>query len=176
MSIDVHTAALDEWFERGKQISKRIDGTCWEIGDWLNEGERQWGETYRWASEITGLAQGTLRQYASVASRFEMSNRIDKLGFAHHLAVAAIPMEAAQEWLELAQQEQWSVRELAAGLREVQQLPPGQPEIVATVFKVTVPRDHEKRWQVAAAERGLAIEDWLIVVADEAAASVEVAA
>lgn len=174
--IDVRSVVVDEWLKRGRQIAKRIDGTCWDIGDWLNEGERQWGETYRWASEITGLAQSTLHAYASVARRFNSSIRQKDLSFGHHALVAAIPQEAASEWLELAEHEQWSVRELHLALREVQQLPPGEPEIVATVFKVTVPRDHEQRWQVAAAERGLDVEDWLIVVADEAAAAVQAAA
>jgi hypothetical protein len=141
----------------------------------LNEGERRWGETYRWASEITGLAQGTLRQYAQVAGHFDLSERSHKLSFTHHILVAAIPKEAAAEWLELAEHEQWSARELNAGLREVAQLPPGKPEIVATVFKVTVPHEHEQRWRVAAQQRGLEVEDWLILVADEAA-SVEQAA
>lgn len=176
MSIDVHTFEVDEWLKRGRQIAKRIDGTCWDIGDWLNEGERKWGETYRWASEITGLAQGTLRNYAMVSGHFESSLRNDKLSFWHHALVASIPMEAAAEWLELAEQEQWSARELNAGLKEVAQLPPGKPEIVATVFKLMVPHEHESRWRQAAEQRGLEVEDWLIAVADEAASLGVVAA
>jgi preprotein translocase subunit Sec63 len=170
LSIDVHTFEVDEWLQRGRQIAEHASSTCWQIGDWLNDGERKWGETYRWASEITGLSQGTLRNYAVVARAFELSRRNDNLSFTHHALVSAIPMEAAIEWLDLAQQEQWSARELNAALKEVQQLPPGRPEIVATIFKVTVPHDHEERWRVAATARGLEVEAWLVAVADEAAA------
>lgn len=168
--LEVQTTAIDEWLHRGREIAKRVSGWCWEIGDWLNEGERKYGETYRFAAEIFGLAQGTLRQYAYVARTFESSKRFDDLSFYHHMLVAAIPSEAAYEWLELAEAEGWSARELNAALKEVQQLPPGHPEIVATVFRLTVPTDHEKRWRSAAEDRGLSVEDWLIVVADEAAA------
>lgn len=163
-------AAEAAWSKRGRDIATKVNNACWEIGDWILEAEAKWGDRYREAAEITGLVEGTLRNYASVARRFDLSHRYDKLGFQHHALVAAIPEEAAQEWLELAESEQWSVRELQGQLRTVRQLPPGQPEVVVTVFKVTVPNEHEVRWRAAAEGRGLNVEDWLVAVADEAAA------
>jgi hypothetical protein len=162
-------AAEAAWSKRGREIAAKVNNACWEIGDWILEAEAKWGDRYRDAAEITGLAEATLRQYAYVAKRYELSMRIDKLSFQHHQMVAAIPEEAAQEWLELAESEQWSVRDLQAALKTVRQLPPGQPEVVVTVFKVTVPNEHEQRWRVAAETRGLGVEEWIVAVADEAA-------
>lgn len=163
-------AAEAAWAKRGRDIAARVTSTCWEIGDWILEAESKWGERYKEASEITGLAVGSLRQYAYVARRFDSSNRLDKLPWGHHLLVAAIPEEAAQQWLDLATQEQWTHRELQAALQTVRQLPPGDPEFVVAVFKITVPNEHEQRWRAAAEGRGLAVEEWLVAVANEASA------
>jgi hypothetical protein len=171
MSTMVDTASAQAaWTKRGRAIAAKVNDACWEIGDWVLEAEAKWGERYREAAEITGLAEKTLREYAYVARRFELSRRMDNLSFGHHQLVAAIPEEAAEEWLGLSDDEQWSVRELQAALRTVKQLPPGQPEVVVTVFKVTVPNEHERRWREAAKHRGLDVEEWIVVVADEAAA------
>jgi hypothetical protein len=159
------------WTTRGRAIAQKVNVACWEIGDWILEGEAKWGDHYTEAAEITGFTAGSLKQYAYVARRFDSSNRFYKLGFHHHALVAAIPKEAAEQWLELAEAEQWSVRDLQAALRTVQQLPPGKPEVVVTVFKVTVPNEHEQCWRVAAQRRGLEVEEWIVVVADEAAQS-----
>lgn len=163
-----------EWEEHGRSLVAAVSRTCWDIGDWLNYAETAWGERYRRASEITGLAEQTLRNYAMVARRFQMSRRRYKLSFQHYALVAAIPEEAADMWLQVAQAEGFSLHQFRKALP--QQLPPGKPEVVVTVFKVTVPHDHEARWKVAAEHRGLDVEDWLVAVADEAAASVAEAA
>jgi ADP-ribose pyrophosphatase YjhB (NUDIX family) len=165
--------AVAQWEQRGRQLTNQATSTVWAIGDWLNDGERIHGDTYRRASEITGHSVGTLRNYAQVASRFDLSQRYDTLGFGHHALVAAIPEEAARQWLELAADNDWSYRELQAALRTVSQLPPGEPNIAAVIFKITVPADHDQRWKAAAEARGLEVTDWIITVADEAAANLK---
>jgi hypothetical protein len=157
------------WEAKGRLIAAQANQTMWDLGDWLNEAEEKWGEKYKRAAEITGLAVQTLKNAAYVAGRFESSRRRDELSVGHHQLVAAIPANSARMWLDLAVEHEWSVRELQAELRDVKQLPPGQPEVVVTIFKLTVPTEHEERWRAAAEHRGLDVEDWLVAVADEAA-------
>jgi hypothetical protein len=74
----------DEWENLGEQLGEVGDSTAWWIGDWINAGERNYGEKYTRAEEVTGLDYGTLRNYAHGASRFDLSHRNDKLSFRHH--------------------------------------------------------------------------------------------
>lgn len=157
-----------EWEDQGFELANRVTSTCWDVGDWLNAGEAKWGERYKRAAEITGLAEQTLRNYASVARAFQLSRRKYKLSFGHYALVAAIPGEAVGVWLKIAEAEGFSVRDLQKALPA--QRPPGRPEVVVSVFKITVPTEHEDRWRQAAGKRGLEVEDWLVAVADEASA------
>ena len=181
MSMYSYTKDVDDWLHRGRAIADRINGTCWEIGDWLNDGERRWGETYRWASEITGLTEATLHNYSAVARRFDFSLRNEKLSFGHHAVVVALPMGSAQKLLELAAQERWSIRELTAALKELP-VPDEQPalkpadEPVVTVYRIKVAPKLEERWRMAADRLGMSVEDWLIQVADAAAQQVTASA
>lgn len=159
-----------KWEDYGHSFQARASSLVWDIADWLLVAERKWGERYKRAAEITGLTVATLHNYASVARRFDSSHRYENLSYHHHALVAAIPEEAATSWLDLAESEGWSVRDLDRALRSVRQLPPGEPDVVVTIFKITVPHDHEARWLHAANTRGLSVEDWLVAVADEAAA------
>jgi len=61
----------------------------WWLGDWLNYGERQYGEMYSQAIEEVNLDYGTLRNFKYVSSRIELSRRRDKLSWFHHREVAA---------------------------------------------------------------------------------------
>lgn len=158
----------ETWEDQGRQIVAKVSNAAWELGDWINSAKHTWGDYYKRAADITGIPIKTLQDYGYVAARFP--ERSGELTFQHHRLVAWIPQEAAHQWLELAATNAWSTRELQSALRSVKQLPPGQPEIVATIFKLIVPHNHEARWKTAAEQRGLTIEDWLIQVADEAAA------
>jgi hypothetical protein len=76
-----------EWEECG-QVLRRIEGAVqfW-IGDWVNYGEKAYGEKYDDAERITGLDYGTLANYAWVASKVESSSRDENLGFKVHMLV-----------------------------------------------------------------------------------------
>ena len=58
------------------------------IADIIRFAERQWGEMYTQAVEITGIDEGTLRNWVVVANAFSLERRRDDLSFTHHQAVA----------------------------------------------------------------------------------------
>ena len=94
---------FDEWNDLGKKITPIGKSIGFIIGDWINDGEGRYGEKYDEAIASTGLAVQTLRNYAWVARRVEMSVRTDNLDFTHHQVVAKLKSnEEKDHWLKMA--------------------------------------------------------------------------
>jgi hypothetical protein len=73
-------------------IGARIGGvaggaSAWWLADWAAYGEDRYGAQYREAVTSTGFTHQTLRNYAWVARRFEVSRRRDELSFAHQVRI-----------------------------------------------------------------------------------------
>src|SRR3954453_23904182 len=75
---------FEDWRQLGGRIAMRASASLWWLGDWLCFGQEQYGQRYTDAVVLTGLDYQTLRNYAMVARRFELSRRPDKLSFQHH--------------------------------------------------------------------------------------------
>lgn len=87
------------------------------IGDWINYGEKKWGEKYVEATRKTGLDYQTLANYAYVARKIDFSCRQEKLGFEHHAVVAKLKTPGQRkEWLEIAEREGLSKRRLRVSI------------------------------------------------------------
>ncbi len=102
----------ETWEQVGQQLSYIERAVHWWIGDWINYGERRYGEMYSQALEETGFTYETLRNDKWVANKIELSCRHDNLSFSHHQEVASLPPEAQKRWLDKAEKESLSVREL----------------------------------------------------------------
>lgn len=124
--------SLEEWEATGKNLGRIDSARQWWIGDWLNYGERQYGESYAQGMEATGLDYGVLANYAWVARQVSLRN--EGLKWAHHLEVAKLEPEAQEVWLLWAADEDWSVRELRKAIREFYAGDP--PELPAGEFAV----------------------------------------
>ena len=121
------STTFEEWQEIGEQI-KIIEGAIqWYVGDWINFGERKWGDKYLAAIQATRYSINTLRQQAWVASRFNYVNvntisnskginpigtRHEKLNWSHHLMVAALDPTEANRLLDESETEKWTVADL----------------------------------------------------------------
>lgn len=107
----------EAWLAHGRDLSEKHSGYQWGIGDWLCEGQDHFdpgpvdsylllhkttnddgtagfkGEKqpnfWNDVSEQIGLAPPTLKDYAWVARSYPKEKRIKRLGFCHHLIVAA---------------------------------------------------------------------------------------
>lgn len=79
---------FERWQAEGSAFQKIGGAINWWLGDWLNEGERRYGETYSQAIEVTGhkLEQLTVCKY--VASRVKRLMRVKNLSWTHHRYVA----------------------------------------------------------------------------------------
>src|SRR5262245_25847386 len=83
-------ATFEEWRQLGLWLRHCEGALHFWIGDWLNLGERRWGEKYTEAIEQTGFEYGTVRNAKYVAGRIEVSRRRDSLSWSHHYEVAAL--------------------------------------------------------------------------------------
>jgi hypothetical protein len=106
---------FDEWLELGRNLASANKTLNWWIGDWWAAGSHRYGERARVAAEgIFGREFQTLRNFASVCRSFETSRRRDTLSFNHHEAVASLEPAKADELLERAERDNWTVRDIRA--------------------------------------------------------------
>lgn len=98
----------DGWVELGTQLGDAGRSIGFLIGDWLNygDGKGEWGDTYTEAMRITGLEYKTLRDYASVSRKVQLSLRNDNLAYELHKKVAPLKDETEQKkWLQVAEKQ-----------------------------------------------------------------------
>jgi hypothetical protein len=117
----VRDLTLEEWKALGLHIRKRVDGFQWAIGDFINAGKDEWGDFYSLASEITNYSYSSLRKFAMVSAGYELFRRRNNLSYSHH--IEALVADNPQQWLELAEEEGWSVRQLRDEINPVKDLP-----------------------------------------------------
>jgi len=148
----------NEWSGCASGLGIMISATHMWVGDWLNEGERRYGEKYAQAMDDTGLPYDTLARDAYVTRRvpfwlrlqiYEETERL--LSFSHYQAVAPLATEAERaHWLTLAARGnghgRWSVRELKEQMRQAQPdaLPePDPPPEPPAPAPITTPDEYE---------------------------------
>lgn len=98
-----------EW-ERCGEVLHRIEGAVqWWLGDWLNYGEKAYGEKYAEALDATGFEQHTLENYAYVAGNIKTSLRREDVSYSIHKEIAPLPVDQQKHILARAADEQLTV-------------------------------------------------------------------
>jgi hypothetical protein len=115
LTLDPDTT-YGQWEALGVMLGALSHASCWLIGDWLNFGERAYGEKYAQAATDTGLAVSTLQNYASVAGKVPPERRNASLPYSYHAVVAPLEPAAQASWLGRAESEGWTRRELATAV------------------------------------------------------------
>ena len=125
---------FESWEKIGGSLKKINGAMQWWWGDWLNYGEREYGETYSQALEASPYDLGTLRVLKSVCGKVEMLARANNLSFKHHMIVAPLEQKDQIAWLKKAQDKNWTVQELRQAIKESKQkeipLPKGKYQII----------------------------------------------
>lgn len=103
---------FEKWERVGIALQQMERAVQWWLGDWLNHGERAFGEKYSQALEVTEYTYMTLAQFSFVARHVDFLIRIKNLSFYHHQLVADMEPEQQKHWLKLAELEGWSVHTL----------------------------------------------------------------
>jgi len=112
---------FDEWDDLGLLVREVEGAVQWWLGDWLNYGQRTYGETYKKARTLTGYDVQTLKNYAWVAKRFTPSLRKDDLPFTHYLYTAGLEDGQASTILDRAAGESWPVERTLTVVRQTRQ-------------------------------------------------------
>jgi DNA methylase len=95
--------SFEQWEAVGRTFDNIGGGLLWWIGDWLNYGEKNYGETYSQALDFTNYEYQTLMDARWVAGKVEISRRRENLPWSHHKEIAALPPAEQDEWLDEAE-------------------------------------------------------------------------
>jgi DNA modification methylase len=104
--------AFEAWEAIGATLQKCEESIQWWRGDWLRYGERSYGETYAQAIDAANASYQTLANEKYVAEHVELSRRRENLSWSHHSEVAALDPREQDAWLDAAQAQGWSQKEL----------------------------------------------------------------
>lgn len=160
---------FEAWAALGRRIGGISNACAWCLGDWLVYGEQAFGRRYKTALVATSLDYQTLRNYAWVARRFEMSRRRDKLSFQHHAEVAALPEPYQDLWLLRAERSRWSRNEFRKRLSAERRPNRSSSPEGAVRLSLEVAQARERRWREAATVAEQTLDEWVARVADAAA-------
>ncbi|MFD5516260.1 LmbU family transcriptional regulator [Streptomyces sp. NPDC127066] len=163
--------AYDEWERAGRQLADVLDSSSWWLGDWMVYGKDHYTDRYQRGIRAAGLSYQTLRNYAWVSRRFDLTRRRAALSFQHHAELASMPVAEQELWLDRAEQRQWTTKQLRTTLRaarqgEQQPAAPAEPS-----RRLEVPGSRLEWWHQAAQRLGVDFEQWVMATLDSAAAT-----
>ena len=109
---------FDEWQDVGTFIKRTNRAAGFWLADWLRygDGRADWRERLSQAVDAGELSKQTLVNVRAVG-RIDPKRRRPGVDFSHHVEVAGLAPDEQEEWLERAETEGMSVRELRQGIR-----------------------------------------------------------
>ncbi|MGW9428153.1 LmbU family transcriptional regulator [Streptomyces decoyicus] len=162
--------SFDDWERAGRQLARLVDSSCWWLGDWLVYGKAHYVDRYQRGICAAGLQYQTLRNYAWVSRRFDLARRRAKLSFQHHAEVASLPQGEQDVWLERAEHEMWSTKQLRNAIRDERaDIAPPKVKKAVAVRRLEVPDNRVQRWRQAAEQSGIDLENWVMATLDREA-------
>lgn len=112
---------IGAWEEIGALLKRIEGGVMWWLGDWLNYGEREYGEKYAQAMDASDYSYQTLNGARWVAENVEFTRRRKELSWSHHREVASLEPKEQDKWLQKAIDNGWTRKELRDAIH-------GEPE------------------------------------------------
>jgi hypothetical protein len=161
---------FEGWERAGEQISRVVSSSAWCLGDWIIVGQSRFANRYKEVVEAVGLDYQTIRNYAWVARRFELSRRRDTLSFQHHAEVAALPPAEQDYWLDRAEDHGWSRNRLRQEIRNRRCIELSRRTVSSVLPRIVVTREQIMRWRATAEQMSMSLETWIILNLDSAAA------
>jgi hypothetical protein len=145
-------------------VSQVYDSSRWWIADLLVFGEAILGDRFHQLADSIGLAPATLLDYLRVGSKVPRSRRRDALRFSHHRLVAPLSPEAQTYWLDRAEREALSVRDLEEEIRKTNEpRDDGPGAMLDTVEATVVPaRVVEVAKRILATAKPVASGDYIV--------------
>jgi hypothetical protein len=125
-----------------RMLGRLHDASKWWVADLLLYAEATFGEQASQVADATGRSPETLRRWLCVAERVPPVRRRTKLSFTHHELVAGCEAAEQREWLDRAEANGWSSRDLH-GMLHPEELPARSSiaELVRELVAAAVPID-----------------------------------
>jgi hypothetical protein len=147
---------FNEWREIGEQLERVSDSSLWWVADWAAYGDRWYRKDYGPALEQI-WARKSLQNLASVARQVEPSRRREGLTFTHHACVASLTPAEQDDWLDDAERQGWSMRELREELQRARGVLASVPTLSVKLVEA-----HYHVAMAAAEKRGMDPRDWVL--------------
>jgi len=163
---------FENWESAGRQLSGIVNSTSWWLGDWLVYGKDHYSDRYERGVRAAGLQYQTLRNYAWVSRRFPMDRRRAALSFQHHAELASRPVEEQERWLDQAEQQGWSTKQLRRAMRVARGEEARETLQAELTRRLAVPDNRFQWWHKAATQSGVELEQWVLATLDNAAGQV----
>jgi hypothetical protein len=166
-----------KWEMIGQQLLAVANSSTWWIADWLAYGESAYQGRYQEAAQKTSLKYQTLRNYAWVARRFELSRRRDSLSFGHHAEVSALDQPEQDYWLRKAEELGWSRNQVRQQVRnslrerraeEAAAVGGARQQEDDTTVSLRLTDEQFSRFTAAATSNNLGLDEWAVRVLDGA--------
>jgi hypothetical protein len=163
------TLSFEGWERAGEHISRIISSSAWCLGDWIVVGQSRFTDRYKQVVETVGLDYQTVRNYAWVARRFELSRRRDTLSFQHHAEVASMPPDEQDYWLDRAEAGNWSRNRLRQEIKSSRNHAKDNGAHGSVLPRIVVTQERIARWRATAEQMKMSLESWIITELDSAA-------
>jgi len=113
---------FEDWLSLAPKLRCIRDASLWWWGDYINFGEKRYGEVYAQALEESDYAYGTLANASYISRQFEFSRRRENLPLCFHQEVASLKPEDQDKLLNECEQEGWTQRELRGEARKTKKI------------------------------------------------------
>ncbi|MFF2963927.1 LmbU family transcriptional regulator [Streptomyces sp. NPDC057963] len=160
---------FEDWERAGQQLASVVNSSVWWLGDWLVHGRDNFSDRYKRGVREAGLSYQTLRNYAWVSRRFELSRRRPCLSFQHHAEVASLSVPEQELFLDRSEQMRWNTKQLRSAIRDAHEDVSGCGKKASEVQRLAVPANRLQWWREAAEESGIDFEKWVLETLDGAA-------
>ena len=118
-SLAIKEGAKEEDYSQLEAWLDTVGGSLqWWWGDYLNHLATVRGVDYAEAKAASSYSPGVLRNASWVCRHVAVSRRHDALTFGHHQEVASLSPTDQEIWLDRAEDEKWSVKQLRAEIRK----------------------------------------------------------
>ena len=118
----IGTPTFKQWEEVGKFLKKSDKCVQFWIGDWINYGEKNYGEKYTQALEDTNYELHSLENMASVAKGVENSLRREHVSYGVHKEVAYLSPDKQDKILDIAESNDLTIQEVRVLVKEEKKL------------------------------------------------------
>jgi N6-adenosine-specific RNA methylase IME4 len=93
--------SFEEWDVVGSILRYFHTGMQFWLGDWMNFGEKRYGEKYSQALEASGYELKTLQTYAWVANKVKPAQRVEAIPYGHYVnGLAGLDESDQARWVK----------------------------------------------------------------------------